>query len=151
MAGRHRLPDRSAHAGPRWGAASMVAAAGVTGWLLAVMDDDGPRTVTVQTPPAAVSAPAEAIQRAGLVTAVSATSLTTTASDGQVTTFRITPDTAAITRPGASTPYAATSFAPSQHVLVVGVVHDGVPVATAIADPAATGPAGAPMDYDLPA
>lgn len=128
----------------------MIAAAGVTGWLLAVMDDGGPRTMTVEAPPVTASAPAEAIQRAGLVTAVSATSLTTTAADGQITTFRITPDTTAITAPGTSTPYAATSFAPSQNVVVVGVVHDGVPVATAIADPAATGPAGAPMDYQLP-
>ena len=115
------------------------------------MDDDGPRAATVQTPPPTAAVPAQDIQRAGRVTAVSATSLTTTAADGLVTTFRITPDTAAITQPGRSTPFAATSFAPAQHVVVVGVVRDGVPVATAIADPAAAGPAGPPMDHRLPA
>jgi hypothetical protein len=75
--------------------------------------------------------------------------LTTTAADGRVTTFRITPDTAAITQPGTSTPFGPTSFAPTQNVVVVGIVRDGVPVATAIADPAAAGPAGAPIDDQL--
>ncbi|KRE27092.1 hypothetical protein ASG82_11510 [Mycobacterium sp. Soil538] len=150
LAGRHRLARRPDHAGPRWGMASMIAAAASAGWLLAVVDDDGLRTATVETQPAAESLTAQDIQRAGQVTAVSANSLTTTAVDGQVTTFRITPDTAAITQPGTSAPFAVTSFAPAQHVVVVGVIHDGVPVATAIADPAAAGPAGPPMDYQLP-
>ncbi|WP_236695538.1 hypothetical protein [Mycolicibacterium chubuense] len=151
LAGRHRLVRRPVPAAPRWGMASMIAAAGAAGWLLALIDDDGPRTATVQTPPAAAAPPVQDIQRAGQVTAVSAHSLTTTAADGRVTTFRITPDTAAITQPGTSTPFGPTSFAPTQNVVVVGVVRDGVPVATAIADPAAAGPAGAPMDYQLPA
>jgi hypothetical protein len=131
--------------------ASLIAAAAAAGGLLAVMDDDGPRTATIQTPPAAAAVPVQDIQRAGQVTDVSATSLTTTAADGRVTTFRITPNTAAITQPGTSTPFAVTSFAPAQYVVVVGIVQDGVPVATAIADPAAAGPAGPPMDYQLPA
>ncbi len=151
IAGRHRLSCRQAHDRPPWGMASMIAAAAAAGALLAVIDDDGPRTATVQTPPAVAAPPVQDIQRTGRVAAVSATSLTTTAADGRVTTFRITPDTAVITAPGTSTPFSVASFAPAQHVVVVGVVRDGVPVATAIADPAAAGPAGPPMDYRLPA
>ena len=37
-----------------------------------------------------------------------------------------------------------------QHVVVVGVVRDGAPVATAIADGGAAAGEGRPMDYQLP-
>lgn len=149
MAGRHRLPRRPATVGPVCGMASMIVAAGAIGLLAAVVDD-GPRTATVQVTPAAADLSAQDIQRTGRVTAVSPNSLTTTSADGRVTTFRITPDTVAITRPGVSAPFAPTSFAPAQNVVVLGVVRDGVPVATAIADPTVAGPAGPPMDYQLP-
>lgn len=71
---------------------------------------------------------------------MSGDSLTTVTPDGRTTTFRITPQTHHITG----------SFAPSQRVVVLGVVRDGVPVATAIADQSAVGPHGPPMDYGLP-
>ena len=137
-AGRHRL-RRSPYAGPRVGMVSVTAAAAIAGWLLA-LNNEGPQTMSLQAPQPAKAAPAQQIQRAGTVTAVSHDSLTTTAADGQVTTFRITPETTWIAAP----------FAPEQHVVVVGVVNDGVPVATAIADQSAVGANGRPMDYGLP-
>lgn len=119
---------------------SMFAAAAATGWLLA-LDNDERRTMSLQSPPPAKVAPPQQIQLSGTVTAVSRDSLTATAADGQVTTFRLTPETNRL----------ATSFAPAQRIVVVGVVHAGVPVATAIANQSAIGAHGPPMDYGLPA
>lgn len=125
--------------------ASMLVAAGMAGWLLAVANPDRPATMTVTSSQPVASAPAAAnVQRSGWVTAVSPTSLTTADAAGQTTTFAITPDTTQIYGPG------TTAFRPSQHVMVVGVVRDGVQVATAIADRDATGGGGQPMDYHLP-
>ncbi len=149
LPGRHRLSRRSAHTGPRVGMVSMIAAAGTAGWLFAMLDDE-PQTLSLSAPQPSSAVAARDIQRSGHVTAVSPDSLTTTTADGQVTTFRITPDTTQITRPGTAAPYAANSFSPAQSVVVIGVVRDGVPVATAIADRAAVGPGGPPMDYGLP-
>ncbi|MEH3141850.1 MAG: hypothetical protein PGN37_17060 [Mycobacterium kyogaense] len=144
LPGRHRLSP--AHAGPRWGLASLMVAAGMAGWLLAVAGPDGPRTMTMSAPsvPQPVAIAAQDIQRTGWVTAVSETSLTTADAAGRTMTFAITPDTTKVHRPG------ATAFAPSEHVAVVAVVRDGVPVATAIVDRGATEGAGQPMDYGLP-
>ena len=75
----------------------------------------------------------------GQVIAASKDTVTTSTPDGQTTTFRITPDTTQIGAPGLK-----------KNVVVLGVVHDGVAIATAIADQSATGPDGPPMDYDLP-
>jgi hypothetical protein len=138
--------------------ASMVVAAGAAGWVAAVLDDglidDGPRTMTIEQPPAQAqpvpTAAVHNIERAGQVTAVSAESLTTRGADGQVTTFTITPDTTHVSHPGAAVPFAAGAVAPAQNVVVVGQIEHGVPVATVIADPAAASPSGPPMDYQLP-
>lgn len=125
--------------------ASLIVAAGMSGWLLAVAQPDSPRTMTVTTPHPVASAPAARdIQRSGWVTAVSPTSLTTTDASGQTTTFSITADTAQIHGPG------STAFRPAQHVVVVGVVRDGAPVATAIADGGTADGGGQPLDYQLP-
>jgi len=142
----------------------MIVAAGAVGWLAAVLDDDGPRSVAIQPPTAqtapAQTAPVQDIQRAGQVAAVTQNSLTTRGPDGQVTTFAITPDTTHIARAGAPTTFAAGAVAPTQNVVVMGVVDHGVPVATLVADPAVvTDPAagsttmvaaGPPMDFHLP-
>jgi hypothetical protein len=90
------------------------------------------------------------IQRTGQVIAASKDSLTTSTPGGETTTFRITADTTQISAPGTGTPDARTAFPLKRNVVVLGVIHDGVAVATAIAD-AAVGPHGPPMDYGLPA
>ncbi len=100
--------------------------------------------MTVTTPPPSSAPAVQDFRRAGQVTAVSPTSLTTADAAGRTTTFSITPDTAQIHGPG------ATAFRPAQDVVVVGVVRNGAPVATAIADRGAASGDGQPMDYQLP-
>lgn len=118
---------------------SALGAAAVTGWTLGSADSE-PSSVSPHTRIAAAEAPVE-IQRVGQVVAVSEDWLTTVTPDGRTTTFRMTPDTHRVTG----------GFRPSQDVVVLGVVHDGVPVATAVAEQGAVGPDGPPMDYGLPA
>lgn len=141
-------------------AAAMVSA-GFAGWLAATLPDQAAAPAQIAVAPAPAAAPVAAelpavadptaspreFQRSGQIVAVSHDSLTTVTGN-ETTTFRITPQTARITMPGAAAP---ASFAPRQHVVVLGVVHDGVPVATAVADERAVGPAGPPLDYQLPA
>ncbi len=97
-----------------------------------------PRQAAV-APPAHEPIQRQQIQRSGEVIAVTENTLTTATPDGTTTTFRLTPETAKITPP-----------ALKGNVVVLGVVHDGVPVATAVADQRAVGPNGPPMDYGLP-
>ncbi|MBB2989213.1 cytoskeletal protein RodZ [Mycolicibacterium iranicum] len=143
-----------------------MGAAGVTGWVVMTNILEAPpapvaqqSSVSVaQAAPAVQSVPAgqtaagqtsvgpqaaaapQQIQRVGQVTAASPTSLTTTTAAGVSTTFRITPSTTHIGQPTAL----------QQNVVVMGVIRDGVPVATAIADRQMVGPDGPPMDYQLP-
>lgn len=121
----------------------MMALAGVAGWMItanAVEPAPAPAAATaVESPQEAQVAPSP-INRTGQVIAATQNSVTTSTSDGQTTTFQITPDTARIGEPGLKA-----------DVVVMGIVHDGVPVATAIADRDAVGPNGPPMDFQLPA
>ncbi|WP_235733908.1 hypothetical protein [Mycolicibacterium austroafricanum] len=145
--GRHRLSRRPAHLGHRLTTVSMMAVAGVAGWLWTSAVAQPEPTSAPQQPAPAAQAHHE-IQRVGQVIAASRDSLTTSTPDGQTTTFRITADTTQIGPPGTVGPY--TSFPLKRNVVVLGIVHEGVPVATAIADQAAVGPDGPPMDYGLP-
>lgn len=126
-----------------------MGAAGAAGWFVTLqIAEPVPPQPTAQistapathlvTPAAAGTAP-QHFERVGQVTATSPHSLTTVNAQGESTTFRITPDT---TRIGQSVANGT--------VVVVGIVQNGVPVATAIADTASIGPDGPPMDYDLP-
>ena len=117
---------------------SALGVAAVTGWTLGSADS-APSDSAPQARTAAAEAPIE-IQRTGQVVTVSEDALTTVSPEGHTTTFRLTPDTNRITG----------GFEPSQNVVVVGVVRNGVPVATAVAERAAVGPDGPPMDYGLP-
>lgn len=164
LTGRHRLVGDGVSTRGRLAVAAVMVSAGFAGWLAAELSEEAarPAAAVVSAPPAAAPAvapvsaelPAAAdsgttahqFQRSGQIVAVSHDSLTTVTGN-ETTTFRITPQTARITMPGATAP---ASFAPHQHVLVLGVMHDGVPVATAIADERAVGPDGPPLDYQLP-
>ncbi|MCZ0729439.1 hypothetical protein [Mycolicibacterium iranicum] len=139
--GRHRQTRRGGQFGRRVTTASVLGAAGTAGWLLTMqIVGPAPAQPTAEPRPSVAESPArEQIQREGQVIAVSGNSFTTSTPDGQTTTFRITPETAQIASPSVK-----------RHVVVVGVVHDGVAVATAIADQTAVGPNGPPMDYGLP-
>lgn len=116
----------------------MMGVAGAAGWLITAQAAQ-PQAAPEATPPPAAAPTPERIQQTGQVIAATEDALTTSTPDGQTTTFRITPDTAQIGAPGLK-----------KNVVVLGHVHDGVAVATAIADQAAIGPAGPPMDYGLP-
>ena len=125
---------------------SMMAAAGAAGWLVTAEILEPPAQPPQQFQAAAAAAVPEQprqpqqIQLAGQVTSSSPQSMTMVGADGQSTTFRITPETAQIGLPGVM----------PRNVVVHGVIRDGVAVATAIADRAAIGPDGPPMDYGLP-
>jgi len=136
--GKHRRSSRRGHLGRRLATVSTLGAAGAAGWLLTAQIAE-PQPAPQPAQSAAGPAVPEHIQRAGQVIASSSNSFTTSTPDGQTTTFRITPDTAQIALP-----------AVQKHVVVVGIVHEGIPVATAIADQGAVGPNGPPMDYELP-
>lgn len=149
--GRHRQ-SRRLTIGRRIGAASFVGVASAAA-LLGTAHDAQPRPVPDPVAPAVAgpghSTTPQHIEKTGQVIAASKDSLTTSTPDGQTTTFRITADTAQISAPGTGTPDARTALPLKRKVVVLGIVHDGVAVATAIAD-AAVGPHGPPMDYGLP-
>ncbi len=134
--GRHRRV-RHFYAG-RAALMSALGVAAVTGWTLGSADS-APSDSAPQARTAAAEAPIE-IQRTGQVVTVSEDALTTVSPEGHTTTFRLPPDTNRVTG----------GFEPSQNVVVVGVVRNGVPVATAVAERGAVGPDGPPMDYGLP-
>ena len=124
---------------------SMMAAAGAAGWLVTAEILEPPAQPPQQFQAAAAAVPEQPeqtrqIKLAGQVTSSSPQSMTMVGADGQSTTFRITPETAQIGLPGVM----------PRNVVVHGVIRDGVAVATAIADRAAIGPDGPPMDYGLP-
>ncbi|MGE2735815.1 hypothetical protein [Mycolicibacterium vaccae] len=165
LTSRHRRSGDGLLTRGRLAVASAMVTAGFAGWLAATLDEQphAPTAPAVATSaaavpmagpapaaPAAAAHPGREFQRSGQVIAISHDTLTT-AAGGQTTTFRITPQTTQITLPGTSAPYTAVSFAPKQDVVVLGVVHNGVAVATAIADQRAVGTDGPPMDYQLPA
>jgi hypothetical protein len=95
-------------------------------------------------PQAASSAP---VTQNGTVIAVTSDSVTTRSDNGAIQTYRITPDTTAVTfdRQQAASP--AANFAVDDRVSVFATFDAGQHVATAVADQQAVGPNGPPMDY----
>jgi hypothetical protein len=128
---------------------SIAASVGVSSVLAAaIVELVSPEASTAadSTPPAA--APQQPLSQQGTLIAVTPESLTTQGADGSVNTYAITPNTTAITETGQSASPAA-SFTVNDEVMVVGTRQNGAVVATAVADKAAVGPQGAPMDYGL--
>lgn len=83
----------------------------------------------------------------GTVVAVTADSVTTRSDDGLIQTYRITPDTHVVTADRQQPASPAMSFSVDDRVSVFATVQAGQPVAAAVADQAAVGPDGPPMDY----
>lgn len=75
-----------------------------------------------------------AVQLVGQVVAVSPESITTRSTDGTTTTFKITPATARFSSDGIPNHVAGNPFSVNETVTVMGVVNDGTPVATSLAD-----------------
>ena len=129
---------------------SIAASVGVSSVLAAAIVElvtpEAPTVASSPMPPAAH--PQQPLSQQGRLIAVTSESLTTLSADGSVNTYAITPNTTAITDTGQSGS-PATSFTVNDEVMVVGTRQDGAVVATAVADKAAVGPQGAPMDYGL--
>ncbi|MBO0677562.1 hypothetical protein JRC04_08825 [Mycolicibacterium sp. S2-37] len=95
-------------------------------------------------PQAANSAP---VTQHGTVVAVTSDSVTTRGDDGVIQTYRITPDTTAVTLDRQQAANPSASFAVDDRVSVFATVQAGQQIATAVADQEAVGPDGPPMDY----
>jgi hypothetical protein len=86
----------------------------------------------------------QTVQLVGQVVAVTPQSITTKNTDGTTTTFQITPATAQYSSDGTPNSLEAPAFTVNETVSVMGVVNNGTPVATALADQNTGG--GPPMD-----
>ena len=115
--------------------------------LVAAGDETAPAQPTTQTAPAAaeVQVP-RPLQQHGVIVAVTADTITARSADGFVQTYRITPDTTAVTQKGGNTFTAAAPFAVNDEVAIQATVASGTAVATAVADRAVIGAGGPPMD-----
>jgi hypothetical protein len=121
-----------------------AAAAGAVWGLCDLAAGQQPTPVAAQQVPAADSAvPNRTVQTVGQVVAISPESITTRNTDGTTTTFAITPATTQINSDG---PAAGAPFSIDETVTVLGVVSNGTPVATALAEQAAADGTAAPMD-----
>lgn len=151
MSGKHRSPQPlTQRRTTQWpvvvgGSLSFaVASAGVLAGAIVHFSSLEPAPAAPQTPQAAGAAP---VTQNGTVVAVTVDSVTTRSDDGVVQTYRITPDTHAVTADRQQSAGPATSFAVDDRVSVFATVQAGQPVATAVADQAAVGQDGPPMDY----
>lgn len=159
MSGKHRAPgpiaERRATNWPVGVGGSLsfaVASAGVlAGAFVHFATPEPAPTPATQTAGDAPQTSSAPVAQHGTVVAVTADSVTTRSDDGVVQTYRITPNTTAVTvdRQQAATP--AASFSVDDRVSVFATVQSGQPVAAAVADQAAVGPDGPPMDYHLTA
>jgi hypothetical protein len=120
--------------------AGVVAAAAVQ--LLAPTETPAPPVASTPS----VTADAPALNHEGRLIAVSPDSVTARSADGVTQTYRITPDTTALTEQGNHTVSPATTFNVDDEVAIVAVVQNGTPVATTVADRRVSGLNGPPMD-----
>ncbi len=151
MSGRHRSPEpMTRHRTTQWpvvvgGSLSFaVASAGVLAAAIVHFSPPESASPAPEAPQAASSAP---VTQDGTVIAVTADSVTTRGDDGLIQTYRLTPDTYAVTADRRQPASPAASFAVDDRVSIFATVEAGQPVATAVADVAAVGPDGPPMDY----
>ncbi|WP_231743335.1 hypothetical protein [Mycobacterium sp. GA-2829] len=120
-----------------------VASAGVLAGAIVHFSTPDSAPAAPEVPQAAGSAP---VTQNGTVVAVTDDSVTTRSDNGLLQTYRLTPDTYAVTADRQSADPAA-SFAVNDRVSVFATVQSGQHVATAVADQSAVGPDGPPMDY----
>lgn len=145
MSGRHRTkPSRSnvviGSIAATVGVSSVLAAA-----IVELVEPDAPVASSPSAPPVAVQQP---LTQQGRLIAVTPDSLTTQGADGSIQTFSINAGTTAITDDGRNGS-PAVSFAVNDQVMIMGNRQGDAVVATAVADQAAVGPQGRPMDFGL--
>jgi hypothetical protein len=157
MKGRHRKPEPAARLRPVSGhrrplargnvlvgaVTATVASAGVLAGL-------GVELLTPPAPPApgpsAVTGRPQPLTQDGRIVAVSPDSVTAQSADGRIQTYRVTPDTTALTPTGNHVLSPVAAFAVNDEVQIVGELSGGTATATTVADRAVTGLAGPPMD-----
>ncbi len=126
---------------------SIAASVGVSSVLAAaIVEIAAPDDSTAPAPPAPPAAQQQPLSQQGRLIAVTPDSLTTQGADGSVHTYSINSSTTAITDNGQNGS-PATSFAVNDDVMVMGTRQGDAVVATAVADQAAVGPQGGPMDF----
>jgi hypothetical protein len=112
----------------------------------AIVEIAAPDDSTAPAPTAPPAAQQQPLSQQGRLIAVTPDSLTTQGADGSVHTYSINSSTTAITDNGQNGS-PATSFAVNDDVMVMGTRQGDAVVATAVADQAAVGPQGGPMDF----
>jgi len=122
-----------------------VASAGVLAG--AIVHFSAPDSAPAPAPAAPHAASGAPVTQNGTVVAVTADSVTTRSDNGTLQTYRITPDTTTVTVDQQSATNPAALFAVDDRVSVFATVHAGQQIATAVADQAAVGPDGPPMEY----
>lgn len=139
-------------AGAIWFPASIaVAFAGFSAAVVVAHSEPHPAAEQPAHSAYTVSAPqslpeAHTLSQQGTVVAVSADSITTRSADGSMQTYRVTPNTAAVTSTGGQSFSSATPFAVNDQVAVHATVTSGLATATAVADQSVIGSNGVPMD-----
>lgn len=124
--------------------ASLLCAAAFA--LITHVEPDKPAVMADQRPfPAS-----QPVQQEGTVIAVTADSVTARSANGYTQTYRVTPNTAIITRNGSRNVSAPAHFAVNDRIAIVGTIRGGTALATAVAERAATRGDGRPMDFGDP-
>ncbi|WP_197383182.1 hypothetical protein [Mycolicibacterium mengxianglii] len=131
-------------------ATTALAFVGFSAAVLVAHADADP--ATGQPAPSAYTAPQpQPLSQEGTVVAVTSNSITARSADGFTQTYRVTPDTTAVTSTGgasfngAPTPEAAP-FSVNDEVAIQATMTAGLATATAVADSAVVGGHGMPMD-----
>src|SRR5437763_9772533 len=127
--------------GSEMSSASMRSAASLTA-LFSYLEPEKP-TIQATLGPPSVSQP---VRQQGTVIAVSGDSVTARSADGYTQTYRVTPNTAVISR-GGQPASAAARFTVNDQVEIVGTIEGGTAMATAVADRGASNGDGPPMDH----
>jgi hypothetical protein len=149
MGSRHRAAERGPH-GANFTIAAISAAVVFAAVVSAAVVYFIGSTVSYAGEAADPVAPPQSISQEGTLVAVSADSVTARGADGLDRTYALNADTAAITGAGSQVGSAGSTFAVNDEVSIVGVMLDGTPVATAVADRSVSNLNGPPMDYALP-
>ncbi len=133
-------------AGAMWFPASLGLAFAGFGAAVLVAQSEPEVPQSEPTPSAYTVTAPESVNQQGTVVAVTADSITTRGDDGSTQTFRVTPDTTAVTNSGGAPFVASVPFDVNDVVTIQGTVSGGQATATAVADHAVIGQYGIPMD-----
>ena len=122
--------------------ASMLCAATLTVLVSNGLEPQKRTVEATQDPPVS-----ESVRQQGTVIAVSADSVTARSANGYTQTYRVTPNTAVISRGGSQPAAAAWHFTINEQVDIVGEIQNGTALATAVADRDTANGGGLPMDH----